>query len=61
MTDASFADAVYAVLIEDDPNQKFTSLRKSYAPVAFGQKLHPSPNQDVNIRQKSSCDKFWIQ
>ena len=38
MTDASFGAAGYAVLIEDDPNQKFTSLRKSYAPVAYGSK-----------------------
>ena len=38
MTDASFGAAVYAVLIEDDPNHKFTSLRKSYAPVAYGSK-----------------------
>ena len=28
MTDASFGAAGYAILIEDDPNQKFTSLRK---------------------------------
>ena len=38
MTDASFGAAGYAVLIEDDPNQKYTSLRKSYAPVAYGSK-----------------------
>ena len=38
VTDASFGAAGYAVLIEDDPNQKFTSLRKSYAPVAYGSK-----------------------
>ena len=28
MTDASLSAALYAVLIEDDPNQKFTSVRK---------------------------------
>ena len=38
MTDASFGAAGYAVLIEDDPSQSFTSLRKSYAPVAYGPK-----------------------
>ena len=39
MTDASFGAAGYAVLIEDDPSQKFTSIRKSYAPpVAYGSK-----------------------
>ena len=41
MTDASFGAGGYAVLIEDDPNQKFTSLRKSYAPVHMHEK--PSP------------------
>ena len=35
MTDGSFA-AGYAVLIEDDPSQTFTSIRKSNAPFAYG-------------------------
>ena len=34
MTDASFQAADYAVLIEDDPKQKNTSTRKTYAPTA---------------------------
>ena len=34
MTDASFQAAGYAVLIEDNPNQKYTSTRKTYAPIA---------------------------
>ena len=38
MTDASFGGAEYAVLIENDPSQKFTSLRKLYAPVAYSSK-----------------------
>ena len=36
MTDASFTTAGYAILTEDDPNQKFTSVKKSYAPIAYG-------------------------
>ena len=44
MTDASFRAAGYAVLIEDDPNQKYTSARKSYAPIAYGSKTY-SPSQ----------------
>ena len=36
MTDASFQAAGYAALIEDDPNQKRTSTRKTYAPIAYG-------------------------
>ena len=38
MTDSSFQVAGYAVLIEDDPNQKYTSTRKTYAPTAYGSK-----------------------
>ena len=34
MTDASFQAAGYAVLIEDDPSQQYTSTRKTYAPIA---------------------------
>ena len=32
MTDASFSAAGYAVLIEDDPLEKYTSTRKAFAP-----------------------------
>ena len=44
MTDASFQAAGYAVLIEDDPNQKYTSTRKTYAPKAYGSRTY-SPSQ----------------
>ena len=40
MTDASFQAAGYAVLIEDDPNQQYTSTRKTYAPIAYGSKTY---------------------
>ena len=36
MSDASFTAAGYAIMIEDDPNQKLQSKRKAYAPIAFG-------------------------
>ena len=35
MTDASFRSAGYALMIEDNPDQKIQSNRKTYAPVAF--------------------------
>ena len=38
MSDASFTAAGYAIMIEDDPNQKLLSKRKTYAPIAFGSK-----------------------
>ena len=44
MTNASFQAAGYAVLREDDPNQKYTSTCKTYAPVAYGSKTY-SPTQ----------------
>ena len=44
MTDASFQAAGYAVLIEDDPNHKDTSTRKTYARIAYGSKTY-SPSQ----------------
>ena len=44
MTDASFQAAGYAVSIEYDPNQKYTSTRKTYAPFAYGSKTY-SPSQ----------------
>ena len=51
-TDASFGAAGYAVLIEDDPNQKFTSLRKSYAPVAYGSKTFTPAQIKMSIYAK---------
>ena len=44
MTDASFRNAAYALTIEDNPDQKIQSKRKTYAPVAFGSKIF-SPAQ----------------
>ena len=34
--DANTTTAGFAVLIEDDPLEKFTSTRKTFAPVAYG-------------------------
>ena len=44
MTDASFRCAGYALMIEDNPDQKIQSKRKTYSPVAFGSKIF-SPAQ----------------
>ena len=52
MTGASFCAAGYAVLIEDDPSQKFTSLRKSYAPVAYGSKTFTPAQIKMSIYAK---------
>ena len=44
MTDKSFRSVGYALMIEDNPNQKKQSKRKTWAPVAFGSKTF-SPTQ----------------
>ena len=44
MTDASFQAAGYAVVIEDDHYQKYTSTRKTYSPITYGSKTY-SPSQ----------------
>ena len=38
MTDASFKSAGYALMIEDNSDQKIQSARKTYTPVAIGSK-----------------------
>ena len=49
MTNASLQVAGYAVLTEDDPNQKTTSTRKTYAPIADSSKtLNPSQTKTSN-------------
>ena len=44
MTDASFRSAGYALMIEDNPDKKKQSKRKTYTPVAFGSKFSPQRN-----------------
>ena len=44
MIDASFRSAGYALMIEDNPEQKSQSKRQTYLPVAFGSKLLSSHN-----------------
>ena len=52
MTDASFRSAGYALMIEDNPNQKIQSKRKSYAPVAFGSKIFSPAQLKISIFSK---------
>ena len=51
-TDSSFGAGGYAVLIEDDTNQKFTSLRKSYAAVAYGSNTFTTAQIKMSICAK---------
>ena len=52
MTDASFQAAGYAVFIEDDPNQKYTSTRKTYAPIAYGSNTYTASQIKISIYVK---------
>ena len=53
MTDVSFQAAGYAVLMGDDPNQKYTSTRKTYAPITFGSKAYSPSQIKMSIYAKS--------
>ena len=52
MTDASFRSAGYALMIEDNPDQKIQSKRKTYAPVAFGSKVFSPAQHKMSIYSK---------
>ena len=52
MTDASFTAAGYAILTEDDPNQKFNSVKKSYAPITYGSKTFIPYQHKMSIYAK---------
>ena len=56
MTDASFRSARYALMIEDNADQKTQSKRKTYAPVAFGSKVF-SPH---SLRCQVTRKNFWL-
>ena len=56
ITDASFQAAGYAVLIKDDPKQKYNSTRKTYAPIAYGSEIYASSE----IKMSIYAEKFLI-
>ena len=54
MTDASFTAASYDIMIEDDPNQKLQSRRKTYAQLPLGQKHLTQHNTKCQSMRKNS-------
>ena len=52
MADASFRRAGYALMIEDNPDQKMQSKSKTYAPVAFGSKVFSTAQLKMSIYSK---------
>ena len=59
MTDASFSAAGYAVLIEDDPLEKYTSTGKAFAPVAYGSKTFSPTQLKMSIYAKEFLAIFF--
>ena len=58
MTDASFRSAVYALMIEDNPDQKLHSKRKTYAHVAFGSKIFFPAQLKMSIYSKELLEIY---
>ena len=52
MSDASFRSAGYALMIEDNPDQKIQSKRKTYAPAAFSSKIFSPAQLKMSIYSK---------
>ena len=52
MTDASFRSAGFALMIEDNPDQKIQSKRKTNSPVAFGSKVFSPAQPKMSIYSK---------
>ena len=59
MSDASFTAAGYAILIEDDPNQKLQSKRKTYAPIAFESKTFNPTQTKMSIYAKEFLSIYF--
>ena len=52
MADVSFRIAGFTLMIQDNPNQKIQSRRKTYAPVAFELKMFSSAQLKMSIYSK---------
>ena len=59
MTDASFKRAGYAIMIENNTDQKIQSKRKTYAPWHMAQKFSPLHNSRCPYTQKNFWQSIW--
>ena len=59
MTDASFRSAGYALMIEDNPNQKIQSTQKTYDPWRLALKFSPLHNLKRPYIQKNFWQSIW--
>ena len=60
MTDASFKSAGYALMIEDNPDQKIQSKMKTYAPVEFGSKVFSPAQLKMSIYSKEFLAIYMV-
>ena len=59
MTDASFRGAGYARMIEDNPDQKIQSKRKTYAPWHLAQKISPLHDLKCPYTERNFWQSIW--
>ena len=59
MSDASFTAAGYAIMIEDDPNQKLQPKSKTYALIAFGSKTFNPTQTKMSIYAKEFLSIYF--
>ena len=59
ISDASFTAAGYAIMIEDDPNQKLQSRRKTFAHIAFGSKTFNPTQTKMSIYAKEFLSIYF--
>ena len=59
MTDARFRSAGFALMIEDNPDQKIQSKKKIFAPVAFGSEIFSLHNSRCQFTRKNFCKCLW--
>ena len=52
MTDANFKSAGYALMIEEDPDERLTSVRETYTPVEFGSKTFSPAQIKMSVYSK---------
>ena len=60
MTDASFRSAGSTLMIENNPDQKIQSKRKTFAPVAFGSKIFSPHNSRCHFIRKNFWRSQWL-
>ena len=60
MTDASFRSAGYVFMIEDNPDQKIQSKRKTYTPVAFGSEVFSPAQLKMSIYSKEFLAIYMV-